>query len=522
MSIECDDLDLGSELSDYLDWACKIKLWNGRKVSWMEASEFQEEVQTRLYKLLFERLDSSIFEQLAYIGTSRDNHFLLAREIEELNFSQNPLVLQAGFQKSCSKFWKKHRKEILIGAAIVAAVTVVIVVSVSTAGAGTAATAGGAALGKACDQEKKKGDNLKPPTPPESLEIDLSSRELQLSFEESGVVFQGQYTPYEKILFNDKLPYSIPTERLSEQFSQQNPLSSSQIQPECLTPCNPIESFSPNDFLDMHRLQSQTPPKSDCSDSKKQKNWLCNFLDTIGQGIIDNPELLDPNEPLPSYQPSFQFLTLGKNEVYLGLEGINGINTTLEDATAHAKHLEKFAQNHAINWTYNKSHGAVIDVMEAAVLNIPGYSPNTSDLLLMSWRAFAQANADNPDIKFLQYCHSQGTIHVRNALKKAPPEIRDRIIIQAFGPAVIISDDLCFRADHYACKGDLIPHAEVAHAELLGGLWQGSKALENQKKLLWVEPHPDMKSPHDFQNPAFDDIKERTIREHINRKGVYK
>jgi hypothetical protein len=170
---------------------------------------------------------------------------------------------------------------------------------------------------------------------------------------------------------------------------------------------------------------------------------------------------------------------------------------------------------------YNQSHGPVIDVFEVITLNLPGASPNTSDLLLENWTVFHKANIDNPQAKFLQFCHSQGAIHVRNALTKAPQEIRDRVIVQAFGPAAVIGDELCFRADHYACKGDLIPLAEIAFASCTRKTMNVLPVFENHLKIIWVDPHPDTKSPHDFQNPAFDEIKSDMIQNYLKRKGVY-
>src|SRR5690242_183541 len=164
MTTEIDDLVSDSNVFSYADWALKSGIWNGRQVSWTEASEFCNEIQSRIFKLLFDSQNEAIFDrlaaQLAWIGSagSRD---LLARDIQALDFSKNDLIVQAGLGKSLSKFWKKHKKEILIGTAVLSVITVVAVVTVTTGGAaaGGAIAAGGAALDALKKNDRKPDPN---------------------------------------------------------------------------------------------------------------------------------------------------------------------------------------------------------------------------------------------------------------------------------------------------------------------------------------------------------------------------
>jgi hypothetical protein len=204
MTIELDDFDPASDVSDYLDWVMETGIWDGRQVSWREASEFRDETQERILRLFFENPDSPIFEQLAahlaWVGTPAQHQSLLAREIQELDFSKSDLIQQVGLKKSLGKFWKKHKKEILIGAAIVAALTVVVVISVSSAGTGTGAAvaAGGAALGGIKDKKDKppkETSQVSKAVPTSSLPIPdpMPTSSTQLTFGETGVVFNGQH-----------------------------------------------------------------------------------------------------------------------------------------------------------------------------------------------------------------------------------------------------------------------------------------------------------------------------------------
>ena len=256
--------------------------------------------------------------------------------------------------------------------------------------------------------------------------------------------------------------------------------------------------------------------------SAKKTSQISSFFSTIGDGVIDNPALLDQKATLLS-QPkqTILFSSPGKKEPWCGIGGINGINTTKKDAVAHAEHLSQFAQGYSIDWLHNRSHGTVLDLCETVLLNLPGTSPKTADLLLKQWTAFHLENIDDPEVKFLQFCHSQGTIHVRNALARAPQEIRSRIIVQAFGPALIIPEDLCYRAGHFACRGDFVPNSQ----DWLKGFYKGMvgtfESMAASPNIVWVDPHPHTQHPHDFQNPTFDQIKKDVIEEHLKKKGRY-
>ena len=57
------------------------------------------------------------------------------------------------------------------------------------------------------------------------------------------------------------------------------------------------------------------------------------------------------------------------------------------------------------------------------------------------WNSFFEKSSANA--KFLMVCHSQGAIHVRNALLDYPPELRERILVVAITPAAYIYKVTC-------------------------------------------------------------------------------
>ena len=72
-----------------------------------------------------------------------------------------------------------------------------------------------------------------------------------------------------------------------------------------------------------------------------KQSWIADFLQTIGRGLID-PDLMDPNVPLPSAKTSCRFRTTGVRDPRLGIGGINGMNTSFEQAQSHANYLAQF------------------------------------------------------------------------------------------------------------------------------------------------------------------------------------
>lgn len=518
MSIE----SFSDDIASYLDWALETGLWDGRPVSRLEAAEFHDEVIQRLVEHL---LCEQKIAEFAWLGTAEENRSLLARDIQHLDFSKSDLILQTGLKKSVSKFWKKHKKEILIGAAIVAALTVVVVVAASTAAA--TAAAGGAALA-AGEKEKPARHKKDPPTPIPA------QPPTQLAFEETGVSFDGRFATYSDILQTridptPLVPYHpeelqpIPP---SHSWPIVEPPSFLDVQPHYSPPSNHFDFLKPS----IQEIKKQTVEAIKCENSPivNEKHWLSNFLEIITTTIADHPDLFNPDSfcitPIPRHFPetSSIFSTLGKSVSGLGMGGGNGMNTTMEEAVSHANYFAQFAQGHSFDWVHNNTHGPVIDMLEIVTLNLRGFSPNTAALHRQLWEGFHAKNLDRPHNKYLQFGHSQDSIHIFNALKKAPEEIQQRVIVILFGPAVVIPDNLCFRVRHYACEGDIVPCAEALDANVFGGLIASLPiALEHEEKIIWLPRHPDTKNPHDLQNPAFVPTIEDYIDDHISRNGIY-
>jgi hypothetical protein len=246
----------------------------------------------------------------------------------------------------------------------------------------------------------------------------------------------------------------------------------------------------------------------------------------VGQSLLD--QKANSTGPIPNPKQSMRFTLpgIGNRIPNLGIGGINGMNTKLDYALGHATYLQQFASGVDLDWVYNCSHGPIADAVEIFA-NYMGYSPNTANLLRNTWTEFHFANNTNSNIKYLQYCHSQGAIHVRNALAGLPKEIRDRVIVVAIAPGAIIPDDMCYRSFNYACKGDPVPLGEFIPAGAfdtneIGMSPKMREVMTNQEQLIVLQSHPASTGiGHDFRDPTFAAVIKQHMEDYLAHNGEY-
>jgi len=198
--------------------------------------------------------------------------------------------------------------------------------------------------------------------------------------------------------------------------------------------------------------------------------------------------------------------TVFANPAYLSLKNggigfINGICNHIAEAKENACILSDYAHT-AISLVHNATHYGIIDLIECLIgkLGVPTH-PET--LLRLQWEEFFDTH--EPSTKFLQICHSQGAIHVKNALRHAPESIRRRIMVLAIAPAAIITSEDCHRSWNYASKHDIIPFLnppkEMSHLILLT---------------------PDPQAPlfdHNFDSPTYRDAIQRVVTGYLQVYG---
>jgi hypothetical protein len=227
---------------------------------------------------------------------------------------------------------------------------------------------------------------------------------------------------------------------------------------------------------------------------------------------------LPPLIPLSETQPSSYFETEGIKRKDMMITFIPGMANTFEDAKRNLNHLKQLSGSDlCIEGIYNHTNGTIVDLAEIFFLNYPGYSPNTQNLLGQKWMDFHERNKDDPDAKILHFCHSQGAIHTRNTLKGLPQEIRDRVIVVAIAPAVVISDEMCYKSFNYASKKDIVHRGEdviamigfaIQDASTEDAVMLQQQRLEthrrNKAQLILLDPHKGATGiDHEFLSQTF-------------------
>jgi len=107
-------------------------------------------------------------------------------------------------------------------------------------------------------------------------------------------------------------------------------------------------------------------------------------------------------------------------------------------------------------------------------------------------------------------CHSQGAIHVRNALLDYPPELRERILIVAIAPAAYIYQETCAKVIHYRAEWwrDFVPRFDRAGAK------------REKDSIFTLKSHPDASIfDHEFISPTYEKKLAENIASYIDSHG---
>jgi hypothetical protein len=222
---------------------------------------------------------------------------------------------------------------------------------------------------------------------------------------------------------------------------------------------------------------------------------------SLGNSVMRNVALFNPAfQVFQSPENYSRTFTVGFIDYpKAGIGFINGIDNTLAESIYTAQKISEYAQNAKVHLVYNASHGLLADVMECAIGHLRIKTPPV-ELLKNTWSNFIATHG--PDEKFLQICHSGGSIHVINALRASPKEVQQRIIVEAYAPAAIVPKELCFDSFNYVSKRDFVTYLDVL----------GYKKHGNE--LVRLDPHPEAPFfDHSAGSPTFV----QKNKDHINQ-----
>ncbi len=200
----------------------------------------------------------------------------------------------------------------------------------------------------------------------------------------------------------------------------------------------------------------------------------------------------DFEQMYPQYEPS-QIYDLGlKESENIGIGFINGVWNDFEAAKDNAQYLSKLAGGYNVHAVYNATHGTCADLKECRMgLNYIATDPVR--LLHKMWNSYFEKSS--ADAKFLMVCHSQGAIHVRNALLDFPPELRERIVVIAIAPGAYIYQKTCAQVINFrnaSIARDFVPRIDKSGAE------------REQETIIELISHPDAsRFDHEFQSLSY-------------------
>lgn len=186
---------------------------------------------------------------------------------------------------------------------------------------------------------------------------------------------------------------------------------------------------------------------------------------TNGSGLPTIKYCDDFEQIYAFYEPSKIYQIQGMELSDLAIGFINGVWNDFDSAYKNAKYLSKLAGDYSIHAVYNATHGNRTDLVECD-LGLRYIATEPVHLLHKMWNSYFEKSS--ADAKFLMVCHSQGAIHVRNALLDYPPELRERIIAISFNPGAYIYRKTCAQVTHYrnaSIKRDFIPRIDKRGAE---------------------------------------------------------
>lgn len=170
---------------------------------------------------------------------------------------------------------------------------------------------------------------------------------------------------------------------------------------------------------------------------------------------------------------------------------INGIDNTYTEARHSAIYISRLAGGYNVHAVYNATHGRTTDAKECWK-GLRYIATDPVRQLHKMWNSFFEKSSANT--KFLMICHSQGAIHVRNALLDYPPELRARILVVAVAPGGYIYQESCAQVVHFRAhvNRDPVPYIDQ------GGIGR------SRKTIVELDSHPDAPwLDHPFESPTY-------------------
>lgn len=257
-----------------------------------------------------------------------------------------------------------------------------------------------------------------------------------------------------------------------------------------------------------------------CSVFEGIRDCISSFCSTVGEGLSRCSERLsecfsfDREDRQIRFHPKIleskmnrllaeNIFVGGETPAYIGFG--NGIGNNKKQNEASAEIISEIAGGRQIASTVNPTNGFFHDLFRALHSLFFCLASNAVLELHKKWDSHF---AENPNGRWLEICHSEGAINVRNALMCYNPELRKMIEVVAIAPAAYIDKCLCGDVAHYVSTRDFVPWLDltgrirnretvhVLHAHKQAGLWD-----------------------HEFASPTYNKVIENHVIQHLQKYG---
>lgn len=213
------------------------------------------------------------------------------------------------------------------------------------------------------------------------------------------------------------------------------------------------------------------------------ENWLNSFMSSCVKAYEEDEDFT------PIYSKAYT--VEGKKSDRLKIMYINGIFNSFAMSATTSERISQIAGGCEVRGVYNVSY-AIPDLFRAAT-GLFGIPSCPVKILQDEWLDFFNSAHNS---KILVNAHSEGVIHVRNALETFDPELRKRILVIAIAPACFINKNLCGDVVHLESDGDFVQVFDT----ILGG-------RETAGPIVRLKAHPDAPwFDHFVDSPTFKDL----------------
>lgn len=198
-------------------------------------------------------------------------------------------------------------------------------------------------------------------------------------------------------------------------------------------------------------------------------------------------------------------IVVGSNG-YMSLGFTNGMETTVDQNISHAEIISNIAGGGQVSSTVNPTNGLIHDTFRAFHSLYFDLASNVLTELHKKWDTHFEKYGLQK--AWLEICHSEGTINVRNALMCYNPELRKMIDVVAIAPACYIDPRLCRRVAHYVSTRDFVP------------LFDLRGRIKYRETVHVLSPHKDANFwDHDFQSSTYRKAIKLHVQQHLRDNG---